>query len=178
MPTADQIAYQLAKLAPPGSLAAALASTLRKLWSAGADELVRIYGRVDALLRESHPSTTDELLAEWEAEYALPDPCVTATQSEAERRAAVISRHSGVGGATPQYFRDLAARFGVTITIVEDHPFEVGRDGMGDGIGGDEWAFVWEVTAPASTSTANRELIECVFERLMPAHVEVIFHYV
>lgn len=179
MPTTDEIAYQLAaKFAPPGALATRLASSLRKLWLAAADELQRIYGRVAAMLREAHPATCDELLAEWEGEYGLPDPCITAAQNESERRVAVISRQSGVGGASQQYFIALAASFGVTITIIENHPFEIGRDGMGDGIGGDEWAFVWEVTAPVATSTATRELIECVFERIKPAHTAVWFHYV
>lgn len=178
-PTADQIAFQLAtKLSPPGALASAPPSTLRKFWLAIADELVRVYGRIVDLLREAHPATTVEMLTDWEAEFGLPDPCVTITQTTAERRAAVLARVTSAGGSTKSYFTSIAASLGIAISIVEEHPFEVGRDGMGDGIGGDDYAFTWSVTAPAATGAASRELLECVFERLKPAHTEVLFYYV
>lgn len=175
--TPEEISYQLAtKLSPPGALAAGLTSRLRQLWLGVAEELSRIYARVQDLLAEAHPPTTDELLGEWETEYDLPDPCVTSAQTESDRRAALIARATGIGGQSPQYFIDLAASFGVTITIAEHHPFEVGRDGMGDGIGG-QWAFIWEVSAPIATPATLREVMECVFERLKPAHTAIWFTY-
>lgn len=177
--TPEQISYQLAtKLSPPGALATSLASRLRAFWLGVADELARVYSRTEDLLREARPSTTVELLTDWEDEYDLPDPCVTGVQTVADRRAALIARANGIGGQSAQYFRDIAQSFGVTITITEHHAFEVGRDGMGDGVGGDEWAFVWEVTAPAATAATLREVMECVFERLQPAHTVVWFTYV
>lgn len=176
---AQQFAYQLAtKLSPPGALARALAAKLRALWLGVADEPVRLYGRVDDLLSEAHPATVTELLEDWEREFDLPDPCVTSEQDLSARRAALLSRLSGSGGQSRQYFIELAETLGIAIDIVEDHPFEVGRDGMGDGIGGDEWAFTWEVFAPVATPMAIRELMECVFERRKPAHTQVWFHYV
>jgi uncharacterized protein YmfQ (DUF2313 family) len=177
VPTLDQIASQLTKLAPPGALATNATSVLRKIWTGAADEIVRIYNRIRDLLLEAHPLTCNETLTDWERDYDLPDPCITTAQTESDRRAAVAARRAAVGGASRQYFFDLAASFGIAITITEDRAFEVGRDGMGDGIGGDGYAFVWYVHAPVATSTALKQLLECVFERVKPAHTDVIFYY-
>lgn len=178
MPTAEQISQQLAKLAPSGALAHALDSGLRKLWLGLADECVRVYGRVNDLLNEAHPLTCNELLPEWEAEYDLPDPCVTTAQTTDERKSAVAARVGSVGGQSRAYFIGVAAGMGIAISIIEEKPFLIGLNGMGDGIGGDSYAFTWTVTAPVATSTAQRELLECTFERLKPAYTEVQFQYV
>jgi len=170
-------AEQFTRLLPRGALATALSSTLRKLWLGVTAELQRVYQRARTLLREAHALTTDELLHEWEAEYGLPEPCITVVQTVEERRNAVIGRMAGVGGCSRAYFIDLAARMGITIAIVEEHAFEVGRDGAGMGIGGDEWSFTWSVYAPPTTSVAQRQLLECVFDRINQAHLAVQFFY-
>lgn len=179
-PNADDISFQLAtKYSPPGSLAARIGSKLRALWYGIADELARVYGRVADLLREAHPATATELLPDWEDEYGLPDLCVTTPQTIDDRRAAVLGRLRGVGGQSRQYYYDLAASMGIPITIRENRAFLCGRDGMGDAIGGGgDTAFLWEVVASSSTTTAQRELLECTFDRLRPGHTTVTFSYI
>jgi uncharacterized protein YmfQ (DUF2313 family) len=175
----EEISFQLAtKLSPPGALASGPGTTLRKMWMAIADEFSRLYGRIDQLLRESHPSTVDEMLEEWEKEFALPDPCVTLEQSEEDRRGSIASRFSAVGGATKGYFINVAANLGVDINITEEQPFEIGRNGMGDAIGGLTAAFMWTVTASDETTAVQRQMLECIFNRIKPAHTTVRFYYV
>lgn len=177
-PTVVQIAYQLAhKIAPPGSLASAIGEQLRALWAAIADEAARIYTRLNDLIREAHPLTCDQTLSDWESELGFPDPCVTETLTEDQRRAVVLARLTASGGASRQYFIDVAAAIGIAISISEERPFEVGRDGMGDPIGGAASSFNWVVNAPASTSAALAEIMECTFIKIKPSRTEVTFIY-
>ena len=74
----DSSAYlsQLIGLLPPGdALAREPGSVLERLLSVPAAELARVDGRVDALLLESDPARTVEMLADWERALGLPDIC-------------------------------------------------------------------------------------------------------
>jgi uncharacterized protein YmfQ (DUF2313 family) len=74
----DSSAYlsQLLGLLPPGdALAREPGSRLERLLSVPAAELARVDGRVDALLLESDPARTTEMLADWERALGLPDEC-------------------------------------------------------------------------------------------------------
>jgi uncharacterized protein YmfQ (DUF2313 family) len=74
----DASAYlsQLIGLLPPGdALAREPGSVLERLLSVPAAELARVDGRVEALLLESDPSQTAEMLADWERALGLPDQC-------------------------------------------------------------------------------------------------------
>ena len=74
----DNSAYlsQLIGLLPPGdALAREPGSVLERLLSVPAAELARVDGRVEALLLESDPARTTEMLADWERALGLPDIC-------------------------------------------------------------------------------------------------------
>lgn len=74
----DTSAYlsQLIGLLPPGdALAREPGSVLERLLSVPAAELARVDGRVEALLTESDPARTTEMLADWERALGLPDVC-------------------------------------------------------------------------------------------------------
>ena len=74
----DSSAYlsQLIGLLPPGdALAREPGSVLERLLSVPAAELARVDGRVEALLLESDPARTAEMLADWERALGLPDVC-------------------------------------------------------------------------------------------------------
>lgn len=74
----DASAYlsQLIGLLPPGdALAREPGSRLERLLSVPAAELARVDGRVEALLLESDPARTTEMLADWERALGLPDEC-------------------------------------------------------------------------------------------------------
>ncbi|MCA3359217.1 MAG: DUF2313 domain-containing protein [Roseomonas sp.] len=74
----DASAYlsQLIALLPPGdALAREPGSVLARLLSVPAAELARVDGRVEALLLESDPARTTEMLEDWERALGLPDVC-------------------------------------------------------------------------------------------------------
>jgi uncharacterized protein YmfQ (DUF2313 family) len=86
---------------------------------AGACALAEVHERARDLDRELDPRGAEELLPEWEAFLGLPDACVGEVDGLSQRRAAVVSRIAETGGQTPEYFVELAARFGFEVQVVE-----------------------------------------------------------
>lgn len=198
--SADAYTAQLAALLPQGrAWPRDEGSTLMRLVRAEADELARVDGRVSDLFEEVDPRSTLELLEDWERVAGLPDSCIAAPDSIAERRAAVQSRITGLGGQTRAYFIDLAATLGFAISIDEFRPFRIGAR-VGDRLYDERWAHVWRVNVqpPAietghglsiryfrvGQSAVGERLVgfgaldlECIIRRAAPAHSTVIFAY-
>ena len=193
--TAADYLAQLQALLPQGFAWPRQAdAALTKLLLAWADEMARIDGRAADLVEEADPRTTAELLADWERVAGLPDPCVAAlgiNQTTAQRRAALVAKLTTIGGQSAAYYIALAASLGYTITVTEFSPFQAGS-AAGDALTNDGWQFVWQVNAPeasivefaAGRSSAGEplrswgnELLECVINRLKPAHTYVLFAY-
>lgn len=174
-------------------------SILMRLVHAEAEELARIDGRVSDLLEEVDPRSTLELLEDWERVAGLPDTCIPAPDSIAERRAAVQSRITALGGQTLDYFVGLAATIGFAITIDEFRPFRIGTR-VGQLLYGEPWAHVWRVNVQPPAADAGFGLtiryfrvgqsavgerlvgfgsldLECIIRRAAPAHSTVIFAY-
>lgn len=86
MGVAESYARQMKALLPPGRLWRMVASVLADFFLACAQELERIDGRVQDILFESDPRTTNELLPDWENEYGL-----AASGSIDERRARIVA---------------------------------------------------------------------------------------
>lgn len=158
-----------------------------------ADELARLDGRGVDLLREILPSTTVELLTDWERVAGLPDRCNGELEETLQgRRATLLSKLSSGGGQSPQYFIDVAAALGFEITITEFRPFRAGWSSAGDPLTNGDWVFYWRVNAPEETIVSFRaglsrageplrswgnELLECKINTLKPAHTIVLFAY-
>lgn len=191
--TRDEYRDALGALLPTGDAwPRSINSTVFKLLAGLAAELQRVDAAAWRLIDEADPSTTLELLADWERVTGLPDPCVTAVQTVAERRQALAGRLAGQRGQSRQFFIDLAARLGYTVTITE---FTSAAAATAAGVlfTGDEWAHIWRVNVPVSTGITDfkagsgtageplrafgNEVIECQFNRLKPAHTRVLFAY-
>jgi uncharacterized protein YmfQ (DUF2313 family) len=86
-PVASAYGRMMKALLPPGKLWRLFDSLLSALFLACGDELARVEARAIDLLNEADPTTTTELLPEYERELAL-----TAATSLAERRANVVAR--------------------------------------------------------------------------------------
>jgi len=86
----------------------------------------------DLLERESDPRYTIELLPDWERNWGLPDPCYEEPLTITERQLALVMRMTMQGGQSRQFFIDLAAMIGYTITITEYRTFVCGIDRVGD----------------------------------------------
>jgi len=138
------------------------------------------------------PAGADGLfLADWERVYALPDTCAGGyAQTQAERIAAVLSKMRQRGGLSRSYYISLAKALGYEITIEEHSVFVCGST-CGQALNNEPWRYVWTVRAPATTvrpftarsacgdplASWGNTLLECVINRLKPAHTYVIFAY-
>lgn len=165
-------------------------SVLSKTIDGIATELARVDERGDNIADEWDPRTTLELLTDWERVLGLPDGCTDDSSSIALRRAAIIGRLVALGGQTPQYFIDLAAAMGYTITVTEFRPYTV-RSPVNTPLYGDAWAYAWQVNAALNTvrrmtvrdgvnqplASWGNDVLECAFTRLKPAHSHVLFSY-
>lgn len=150
--------------------------------------------RAGELLIEADPRTAGELLDLWEEAAGLPDSCLPAVTSATERRAILVSRLVGSGGATPAQIRAVAEALGVPVTVHEREGtgFACGVNRCGDPVGDGIESLVWEVRGPATAvrgfacgtgrcgdpiQTTGNQLLECVVRRLTPAHTGVLFVY-
>jgi uncharacterized protein YmfQ (DUF2313 family) len=130
-------------------------------------------------------------LADWERILGLPDTCAGGYgQTQAERIAAALAKIRARGGQSRAYFIGVAAALGFSITI-EEHAVYTCESACGQHLHNEPWRFVWTVRAAAVTVRAftarsacgdplaswGNALLECVINRLKPAHTYVIFAY-
>lgn len=166
----------LQALLPPGqALSREPDANVTKLLEGMGSALGEAECAFDDWLAQYDPLQADALLIDWERLLGLPDCCDAGVERTLEtRRAEVLEKLTVLGGATPQYFIDLAARRGLAITI----------DELGN--------HTWRMNAPlvnveyfrAGVSRVGQRLrtwgdtaLECRFLRLKPAHTRVIFAY-
>ena len=148
--------------------------------------------RANYLLVDAFPSTTYELLPEWEATLGLPDPCAGPAPSIPLRRAQVIARLTALGGASIPYLVSFAASLGYTVTITQYTQARAGMLRAGQPCNGYDWNFAWKITAPLNTivrakagamaagdplASWGNKVLECEFRAVMPAHTIPIFAY-
>lgn len=190
--TVDLYLRQLQALMPRGlAWSRAPEATLTALLAVIAGGPTRAHNRALALIEETDPRTILELLAQWEAVCGLPDPCTGQARTLAERRDRVLAKWTARGGQSKVFFVGLAATLGYDITITEMRMRQHGRSRHGEPYGAREWHFVWRVNAALVNrrrrtlgsphgepyATWGNKALECVFERLKPAHTKIIFSY-
>lgn len=168
------------------------ASTLQALMRGLASELARVDARAVDLAAEADPRGTDELIADWERQLGLPDPCAPAVATLDERRAAVVIKLVSPGSQSRAYFIDLASRLGYAVTL--DEFFSEGA-AIAGGIPytGTGWAYTWRVNVDAEVGVTHFRAgsgragepiraweihpLECQVRRSAPAHTRVLFAY-
>jgi len=165
-------------------------NVLTKLLTALAKEFSRVDARASDILDEADPRTTYELLIDWERVAGLPDTCTDQVDTLQERRDALVSKLTSIGNQSRQYFIDIAAALGYTITITEYRPYFV-NTAINMPINDETWRFVWSVNAPEETirsMTVNSEVdmplrdwgneqLECLINKFKPAHTHALFAY-
>lgn len=157
-----------------------------------APSYVRNNQRAATLLVEALPSTTYELLPEWEATLGLPDPCAGPSPTIEGRRAQVVARFAGSGGQSIPYFVSFAANLGYTITISEFIPARAGILRAGQPLNGAAWAYAWRVHSSLNTvrharagafsageplASWGNAVLECELKAIAPAHTVLLFSY-
>lgn len=117
-----------------------------------ANELARVDERALDLIEEIDPSTTSELLEDWERVLGIPDGCVLQlAPTEAERRQVVVQKLLARGGQTPAFFESIATAVGATSTVEELRPYVL-RCGFRsrDRCYGVDYAFIWKLISGGS----------------------------
>ena len=189
----DQYADSLAQYLPGGELFASKSvknSNFRKLLTGLAGELFNANGLL--IEYDTLPDKTVNFLSEWESVVGIPDCCFKGTGSNDERRRDILVKLVASGVQTAEDFIELAAIFGVTVTV-------------NSGI--DEITF--PLTFPVYMFSTNKEarftimvrftvldssrfpltfpivfgsdlisILECLFLKLRPANCNVIFEQI
>lgn len=194
MPTAADYLEQLKTLLPPGqAFPREAGTTLHSLLDGMSIELARVDGRGEVLPVEANPSSTNEMLSDWERVAGLPDKCSGVLEETLQgRKNALLAKLTSTGGQSPAYFIELANSLGYTVTIEEFRPFRAGISHAGDALTNGAWVFTWRIHAPqtsvisfrAGMSAAGERLrtwgndtLECKINQLKPAHTIALFAY-
>lgn len=127
---------------PPGAFTDDPASAFDHLLTAYGAALDTVAAEGGELVAEAMPDTARELLPTWELSYGItPDT----SRPSAERITLLTARIKARGGLSRQYFIDLAAALGYTVTIEEFVPFMAGWGRCGDTIYDPLVVNVWHV---------------------------------
>ena len=155
-----------------------------------AEAFARLDGRALGLFAELDPKRAFEMLGDFERNYGLPEACQVTPDTLAGRRAALHEKVTRQGQQSRAYFIELARLLGFTITITEYDAHTV-QSAVNQPLHHETWRFLWRVNAPKETvqrktvqsgvneafQTFGNDLLECVINRLRPAHTRVIFAY-
>lgn len=148
--------------------------------------------RANHLLVDGFPTTTVELLPEWEATLGLPDPCAGPAPTLQGRRAQVVARFTATGGQSISYMKSFALSLGYAIDITQFIPARAGILRAGLPLCGNAFAHAWRVSTPLNSSFAFRAgmsmageplssignaVLECELRKIAPAHTVVFFTY-
>ena len=159
------------QLSPRGLLWQLLPGSIRhRLHLAWGDELARASQRQDDLLREALPSSTDEMLSDWEATLALVPG---AGDSLDDRRKAVIAKLLAGGNQSVQFYEELGDVLGHIITIKKFRP-RLSGDPHGEVYRSAAWRWGWLVI---SSLPAQDIEFEALVRSLSPAHIVLAFQY-
>lgn len=169
-------------------------TVFHKLFEAISEEFVRFDTRLSVdLVNESDPFNTLELLTDWERIAGLPDTCqLTVAETVGQRRADIVRKLSFRGGQSRQFYIDLCAALGYTVTIEEIRPFRSGISRSGDRCYDVTWKHHWRVHSEAVEAILflsgtgrsgdrlrvfRNDTLECIINQSKPAHTTVSFVY-
>jgi uncharacterized protein YmfQ (DUF2313 family) len=168
----------LFNLLPPGAaFSRAPGTTIDKLLTGQAEELARANSRIESLTAEANPATTVQLLSEWEETCGLPDKCNGQLEPTIQgRQNAIVGKLTAKGGQSKQYFIDVAAKLGFTITITELVTPNVWQ------INSAETVHITYFRSGRSHAgeplrSGGNTLLECKMNQIKPAHTQLYFVY-
>jgi len=149
--------------------------------------------QTEKLYVEIHPREAEALLSDFERVLG-PDPCGRdqGEQTLDRRQRRAHQRWTATGGQSIPYFVEIARNLGAQIEVQEFWPSFAGGMVAGDSLTPEGEQFVWLVKmklinpdwfitgrneAWDSLFTFENSDIECVLQRLKPAHTTLIFAY-
>jgi len=192
--TNKQHANSLAAYLPSGKLfQAAMVSTtnFRKFIEGLADELQLGEGYLKAYQDEYDVRTTTQLINQWESALGIPDDCFSGTGSLSERRRDALAKLGSLGVQTAKDFEDLALIFGINANVfsgvgIGGFPLTLPFPLIGDTIakftivvqysviGGSKFT----LTLPFTLGDDSVDIMQCLFRKLKPANVQILFQEV
>lgn len=186
--TDEDYKQQLAALLPPGTAwNIDDQPDLHNLLGAIAKEFARLDGRAVIFYDENFLDTFHESLPDWERELGLPDECLGTGGTISERKDMVRLKTLELGGQTPAYYEQLAARFGYpNAKVKEFRASRFGRSRFGlSNFGSWSAQFMWVLKAGKRQASGSRfgltawgerfggnpsDVLICVIRRAAPAH--------
>lgn len=180
--TAEQYRQLLDSLLPKGKIwNREKTSVLQRLLYGLADELSRIEGRTFDLITEKDVRTTEELITEHEEDYGLPKSGEELANTLADRRNDLHAALLTVGQQYKEYFIDIAAAAGYTITIEEFTPAWSGVAMAGDACGDQVNIFYWKVWIDLDSVTYSYEVniskLITKISSIKPGHSHLLFEF-
>jgi len=165
-------------------------SVSRLLLEGLAQEMLRSTDLVTEFRDEILPDETTLFIEEWESAVGIPDDCfLTTSGTITERRRNVLAKLVSLGVQTAPDFIALAALFGITAVLKGGSvhgvfPYEFPMIFFPD----PRAAFhtilvdlsepplnVFPYTFPITFQSQELALVECLFKKVKPAHVDIIF---
>jgi len=147
------------------------------------------FNRIEELIQTTNEELdinfTDELLREWEISVGIPDDCFGISDDDDTRRKQIIVKLRNVRFQTIQDYKDLALLFGVAVQVFPGVPltfpatdkekrFSITVDIPGEFSGE---VFPYPEFFPIPFIKEVTGLIQCLFEKLKPANVQIIFQF-
>lgn len=192
--TSTEQTNSLAAYLPPGDVFGASyeqGTNLRNLLIGLAAELYRVETTMNAIKYDHDPINTTQLITYWEAALGIPDSCIQiGGQTLAQRRNNVIAKFAKMNIITSSDFISLAALFGFTVTITAGKdvgvfpiPFpcwffpsaKVARFTMIVTFPASQYVF--PLAFPCNFSSPLTNIVQCLFNKLKPANVQVLYRY-
>ncbi len=190
---AADILAALQRLLPRGRVwPRAASAVMTQALATLAPSFVRSAAAGTSLISEALPSSTVQLLPEWQATLGLPDPCAGANPSTDQARQQVVARFTDGGGQSVAYLVQFATQLGYQVRIRQFAPFRTGQSRCGQRLGGKDWWYAWQVVAPATTVTRfkcgssrcgdplaswSNAVLQCELQAVAPAHTTLLFSY-
>ncbi len=164
-------------------------SVLRQLMSAFAKEMLRETDAITLFKREIGPDQTTLYIDEWEHALAIPDGCFPGNGTDDERRTDILTKLASLGVQTKSDFIVLANKFNLNVTINNgvQHgtlPFTLPFI-LFDDVDAPRFTVVITYDVPESVkfpytfpilfTTQALSILECLFEKLIPANCQLVF---
>lgn len=178
--TATDYRTQLQQLLPQGvAWPREPGAVLTQLLDAAGEEFARTDAYIERLVEEMLPDSTQQLLPEWEAVVGLPGSCSDQVRLDVQgRHVDLLAKLRATGGQSADYYADVAAFYGVPVTVEEHRPFRAGTSAAGDPLTNGDWVFTWLLRAPSlQDDEPGRATFECLLGSLSPSHTIVNFIY-
>lgn len=174
-------------------------AVLTRLLSFFANIYAGVDNRATFLAHDANPANSTELLPDWEAVCGLPDECSACAgdtpKTLAERRVDVVNHLTANNSPTIAYFKQVARNMGFEVKIEEMRPFIAGWSRCGDRLNGphsvrhylkihilNESRVVLFRTGAAQIGDKLGTIryateLECVLNKLKPAHIIIVYSY-